>query len=77
MDVVVVVWVGVDVVGVVAGCAVFFFFSLLLFVVAVDLAGGRWWRWWVDVVVGGAKNSLVKRERERERIKNDKERIFK
>ena len=45
----------------------FFFFSLLLFVVAVDLASGRWWRWWVDVVVGGAKNSLVKRERERER----------
>ena len=40
--------------------------------VVVDLAGGGWW---VDVVVGGAESSWV--ERERERIQNDKERIFK
>ena len=40
MDVVVVIWVDVDVVG---GCEGFFFpffFSMLLFVVAVDLASG-------------------------------------
>ena len=37
MDVVVVIWVDVDVVG---GCEGFFFCSMLLFVVAVDLASG-------------------------------------
>ena len=40
MDVVVVVWVDVIVVGVVGGCRGFFFFFLLLFVIAVDLACG-------------------------------------
>ena len=59
VDVVVVVWVDVDVVGGVGGCGGFFlflfFFPLLLSVIAVDLAGGGdggWmWRFFVFVFV--------------------------
>ena len=40
MDVVVVIWVDVDVVGGCEGFFFFLFFSMLLFVVAVDLASG-------------------------------------